>query len=83
MVMVDKVRGGFIDIAESVDDSRDAIVRRFPRYHNEIKMNAGLVVRESQVAVLVNEGTIVGAFGPATHTLTTPNRPVLPPRVSR
>lgn len=75
--MVDKIRGEFIDIVEWLNDSRDTLVWRFPRYHNEIKMNARLVVRESQVAVLVNEGTIADAFGPGTHTLTTQNLPVL------
>jgi len=29
-----------------------------PRHENETKMDAELVVRESQVAVFVNEGTI-------------------------
>ncbi|MFI7598983.1 SPFH domain-containing protein [Actinoplanes sp. NPDC049681] len=62
---------------EWLDASRDTIVWRFPRYHNEIKMGARLVVRESQVAVFVNEGTIADAFGPGTHTLHTQNLPVL------
>ncbi|MFD1371219.1 SPFH domain-containing protein [Actinoplanes sichuanensis] len=75
--MSDKIRGEFIDIVEWLDDSRDTVVWRFPRYHNEIKMNARLVVRESQVAVFVNEGTIADAFGPGTHTLHTRNLPVL------
>jgi membrane protease subunit (stomatin/prohibitin family) len=77
MAMLDKIRGEFIDIVEWLDDSRDTIVWRFPRYNNEIKMNARLVVRESQVAVFVNEGTVADAFGPGTHTLHTQNLPVL------
>jgi membrane protease subunit (stomatin/prohibitin family) len=77
MAMMDRIRGEFIDIVEWLDGGRDTIVWRFPRYHNEIKMNARLVVRESQVAVFVNEGTIADAFGPGTHTLTTQNLPVL------
>ena len=43
------------DIVEWTDDSRDTIVWRFPRYENEIKMGARLVVRESQAAVFVNQ----------------------------
>ncbi|MFI5496948.1 SPFH domain-containing protein [Actinoplanes sp. NPDC051859] len=77
MGMMDRIRGEFIDIVEWLDDSRDTLVWRFPRYHNEIKMGARLIVRESQVAVFVNEGTIADAFGPGMHTLHTRNLPVL------
>jgi membrane protease subunit (stomatin/prohibitin family) len=75
--LMDKIRGEFIDIVEWTDDTRDTIVWRFPRHENEIKMNAKLVVRESQVAVFVNEGTIADVFRPGTYTLETQNLPVL------
>jgi len=74
---MDKIRGEFIDIVEWTDDTRDTIVWRFPRYQNEIKMNAKLVVREGQTAVFVNEGTIADVFVPGTYTLETANLPVL------
>uniref|UniRef100_UPI001BCEFC1A SPFH domain-containing protein n=1 Tax=Rhizomonospora bruguierae TaxID=1581705 RepID=UPI001BCEFC1A len=77
MGLIDKLRGEFIDIVEWLDDSRDTIVWRFPRYQNEIKMGAQLVVRESQAAVFVNEGQIADAFTPGTYTLETRNLPVL------
>ncbi|MFI6596232.1 SPFH domain-containing protein [Nonomuraea sp. NPDC050536] len=77
MALFDKIRGEFIDIVEWLDDSRDTIVWRFPRYENEIKMGARLVVRESQVAVFVNEGQIADAFTPGTYTLETQNLPIL------
>jgi membrane protease subunit (stomatin/prohibitin family) len=77
MGLMDKIRGEFIDIVEWLDDSRDTIVWRFPRYDNEIKMGAKLVVRESQTAVFVNEGTIADAFPPGTYTLETQNMPIL------
>lgn len=77
MGLIDKIKGEFIDIVEWLDDSRDTIVWRFPRYENEIKMGAKLVVRESQVAVFVNEGQIADAFGPGTYELRTQNMPVL------
>jgi len=73
----DKVKGEFIDIIEFLDDSRDTIVWRFPRYQNEIKMGAKLVVRESQVAVFVNEGQVADVFTPGTYTLQTQNLPIL------
>ena len=77
MGLMDKIRGEFIDIVEWTDDTRDTIVWRFPRHENEIKMNAKLVVREGQVAVFVNEGTIADVFKPGTYTLETQNLPVL------
>ena len=64
MGFIDRLRGELIDIIEWTDDTRDTIVWRFPRHENEIKMNAKLVVRESQVAVFVNEGTIADVFAP-------------------
>src|SRR5436190_21069546 len=75
--LFDKIRGELIDIVQWLDDSRDTIVWRFPRYENEIKMGAKLVVRESQVAVFVNEGTIADAYPPGTYTLETQNMPIL------
>ncbi|MFF5181898.1 SPFH domain-containing protein [Micromonospora sp. NPDC000316] len=77
MSLMDKLRGEFVDIIEWLDDSRDTIVWRFPRYQNEIKMGAKLVVRESQTAVFVNEGQIADAFPPGTYTLETRNMPIL------
>lgn len=73
----DKLRGEFIDIIEWTDDSNDTMVWRFPRYQNEIKNGAKLTVRESQTAVLVNEGQIADIYTPGLYTLTTQNMPVL------
>jgi len=77
MGLMDKLRGEFIDIVEWLDDTRDTIVWRFPRYDNEIKMGAKLVVRESQTAVFVNEGQVADVFPPGTYTLQTQNMPIL------
>ncbi|HWS39533.1 MAG TPA: SPFH domain-containing protein [Actinoplanes sp.] len=77
MSLWDKLKGELVDIIEWLDDSRDTIVWRFPRYQNEIKMGAKLVVRESQTAVFVNEGRVADWFAPGTHTLTTQNMPVM------
>lgn len=77
MGLLDKIRGEFIDIIEWLDDSRDTMVFRFPRYQNEIKIGAKLVVRETQHAVFVNEGQLADIFTPGTHSLTTQNLPIL------
>ncbi|MEV5506948.1 SPFH domain-containing protein [Streptomyces orinoci] len=77
MSFMDRLRGEFIDIIEWTDDSRDTIVWRYPRYENEIKMGAKLIVRESQVAVFVNMGRIADVFVPGMYELQTGNLPVL------
>jgi len=66
-----------IDIIEWTDDSSDTLVWRFPRWQNEIKMGAQLVVRQAQAAVFVNEGKIADVFQSGTYTLETKNIPIL------
>lgn len=73
----EKLFGEFVDIIEWTDDSADTMVYRFERYGNEIKYGAALTVRESQVAVLVNEGKIADVFQPGMYKLETNNMPVL------
>ncbi|HNY44290.1 MAG: SPFH domain-containing protein [Bacteroidota bacterium] len=77
MGIFNKLRNEFIDIIEWLDPSNDIIVHRFERYQNEIKMGAKLTVRESQVAVFVNEGQIADVFQPGMYTLQTQNMPIL------
>ncbi|HYO07723.1 MAG TPA: SPFH domain-containing protein [Tepidisphaeraceae bacterium] len=74
----DKLRAELIDIIEWLDDTRDTMVWRFPRYDNEIKYGAKLIVREGQAAAFVNEGALADTFAqPGTYTLVTQNLPVL------
>ena len=75
----DKLRGELVDIIEWLDDTRDTIVWRFPRYENEIKYGAKLIVREGQVAAFVNQGRWRMCFKPGTFTLQTANLPIFPP----
>lgn len=72
-----KLKGEFIDIIQWLDESGDTLVYRFDRYGNEIKYGAKLVVRESQVAVFVNEGKLADVFQPGTYTLETQNMPIM------
>jgi hypothetical protein len=44
---------------------------------NEIQYGASLTVRESQMAVFVNEGKVADVFGPGMYKLTTQTMPVL------
>ncbi len=77
MGLFDKLRNEFIDIIDWTDNTNDTIIYKFPRYQNEIKMNAKLTVRESQVAVFMNEGVIADVFQPGMYTLSTQNMPIL------
>ena len=72
-------RGQFIDIIDWTEPSQnDILAYRFPRYNNEIKMGAKLIVREGQSALFVNEGQLTDIFlNPGTYTLTTENLPIL------
>ncbi len=67
----------FIDIIEWTDDTADTMIWRFPRYNAEIKNGAQLTVRETQVAVLVNEGQFADVYQPGRYELTTNNMPIL------
>lgn len=67
----------FIEVIEWTDQDASTMVYRFPVQNNEIKMGAELTVRESQVAIFVNEGEIADVFGPGRHLLYTQNMPIL------
>lgn len=71
------IRGQFIDIIEWVDPSRDTIMWKFPDEDKEVKMGAQLTVRESQVAILVNEGQVADVYEPGRYELTTRNMPIM------
>ncbi len=72
-----KLKNEIIDIVEWPEASSDSIVWKFERYQNEIKNGAQLTVRESQVAVFINEGQIADVFPPGRYELTTANLPIL------
>jgi membrane protease subunit (stomatin/prohibitin family) len=77
MGLMDKLRAELIDVVEWIDDSRRTLAWRFPRYHNQIKNGAQLIVRPGQVAVLVSGGKLADVFEPGTHRLETRNLPIL------
>jgi membrane protease subunit (stomatin/prohibitin family) len=77
MSLWEKAKAELLDIIEWSDDSSDTMVWRFPRYENEIKQGAQLIVRQSQAAVFVNRGKIADVFTSGTHQLSTGNLPVL------
>jgi len=77
MGLFDWISGEFIDVIEWIDNSHDTMVYRFNRKGNEIKYGAKLTVRESQIAIFVNEGQIADIMTPGIYELETKNLPVL------
>ena len=77
MGLFDKLFGEFVDVIEWLDKSANTMVYRFERYGNEIKYGAKLTVRESQVAILVNEGKAADFFEPGLYELETSNMPIM------
>src|SRR5688572_30208266 len=77
MGLLDKLRAELVDIVEWIDDSNHTLVWRFPRYHNQIKNGARLIVRPGQVAIFVHEGKLADVFSEGTHELKTSNLPIL------
>lgn len=77
MAIFEKLRAELIDIIEWIDDSQHSLVWRFPRYRNQIKYAAQLIVRPGQAAVFVHQGRIADVFGPGQYRLETKNLPIL------
>ena len=67
----------FIDVLEWQEEGDGTLAWRYPMQDNEIQYGASLTVRESQLAVFVNEGKIADVFGPGMHKLTTQTLPLL------
>jgi membrane protease subunit (stomatin/prohibitin family) len=77
MGLMDFIHKQFIDVIEWVESTDAVLAWRFPMSGNEIQNGASLTVRESQMALFVNEGQVADVFGPGRHTLTTATLPVL------
>lgn len=77
MALMDFIKKQFIDIIQWTETSDGTLAWRFPMADMEIQYGASLTVRESQMAVFVNEGKVADVFGPGMHKLTTQTIPVL------
>ncbi|OJX34444.1 MAG: hypothetical protein BGO74_11385 [Burkholderiales bacterium 68-12] len=77
MALMDFIKKQFIDILEWTEDGDGQLAWRYPMAGMEIQNGGTLVVRESQMAVFVNEGQVADVFGPGTYKLTTQTLPVL------
>ncbi|PLQ01786.1 SPFH domain-containing protein [Cupriavidus pauculus] len=71
------IKKQFIDILQWTEDTDGVLAWRYPMEDMEIQYGGSLTVRESQMAVFVNEGKIADVFGPGMYKLTTQTLPVL------
>ncbi|WP_144107231.1 SPFH domain-containing protein [Paraburkholderia sp. BCC1886] len=71
------IRKQFVDVLQWLEDGDGVLAWRFPMEDQEIQYGGQLTVRESQMAIFVNEGRIADVFSPGLYTLTTRTLPVL------
>lgn len=67
----------FIDVIQWTEPEDGILAWRFPMQDMEIQNGGKLTVRDSQLAVFVNEGRLADVFAPGLHTLNTQNLPIL------
>lgn len=81
MTLSDKIKpkgcDDCIEVVEWTDDTIDTLIWRFPNHNAAIKKDALLIVRETQAAVLVNDGQFADVFQPGHYVLSTDNMPIL------
>jgi membrane protease subunit (stomatin/prohibitin family) len=66
-----------IDIIQWTEPEDGILAWRFPMQDMEIQNGGKLTVRDSQLALFVNEGRLADQFGPGLYTLITANLPIL------
>ena len=77
MALMDFIKKQFIDIIQWTETGDGTLAWRFPMAEMEIQHGASLTVRESQMAVFVNEGQVADVFGPGMYKLSTQTLPIL------
>ena len=77
MTLASFINKQFVDVIEWTESTDGVLAWRFPMQDMEIQNGAVLVVRESQVAVFVNEGKVADVFSAGTYKLTTQTIPLL------
>ena len=77
MALKDFLKKQFIDVIQWTESSEGTLSYRYPMQDFEIQYGASLTVRESQMAVFVNEGRIADIFPPGRSRLTTQTLPLL------
>jgi membrane protease subunit (stomatin/prohibitin family) len=77
MSLRDFISKQFIDVIDWTEPEDGILAFRYPMQDREIQSGGKLTVRDSQLAVFVNEGKLADSFGPGLYTLTTQTLPIL------
>lgn len=77
MGLFDFIKGELIEVIDWVENDNDTVLWKFPDRDANIKYGAQLTVRESQMAIFMDEGQMADAFTPGRYELYTQNMPVL------
>jgi len=77
MALMDFIKKQFIDVIHWTEEGDGVLAYRYPMQDFEIQNGAQLTVRDSQMAVFVNEGQVADVFGPGLYTLNTQTLPIL------
>jgi membrane protease subunit (stomatin/prohibitin family) len=77
MSLRDFIAKQWIDVIQYTEPEPGILAYRYPMQDMEIQNGGKLTVRDSQMAVFVNEGKIADVFGPGLYTLNTQTLPIL------
>ena len=77
MGLRDFIKKQFVDVIHWTETGEGVLAYRYPMQDMEIQYGAQLTVRESQMALFVNEGKAADAFAPGLYTLETRTLPIL------
>ena len=77
MGLFDLFTGEFVEVIDWVQKDPNTILWKFPDKDANIKNGAQLTVRESQTALLLDEGQMADVFEPGRYELITDNIPLL------
>lgn len=71
------IKKQFIDVLQWNEEDDGVLAARYPMQDFEIQYGASLTVRESQMALFINEGQVADVFSAGMYTLNTQTIPVL------
>jgi membrane protease subunit (stomatin/prohibitin family) len=77
MSLRDFISKQWIDVIDWTEPEDGILAYRYPMQDREIQNGGKLTVRDSQLAVFVNEGKVADAFSPGLYTLNTNTLPIL------
>jgi membrane protease subunit (stomatin/prohibitin family) len=77
MALKDFILKQFVDVIDWTESEAGVLAFRYPMSDREIQNGAQLTVRESQLALFVNEGKAADVLGAGMHRLTTQTLPIL------